>query len=325
MRCQYCKTCLSAIKEGHLECLKTFNYKKSKNAMETAARHKQREIYNFLKEAGCPRSFVGEIYPCAQNGWNSEFYSFFSDIETLDHETRMSVIRHLGYASVRHNDITLLRQVIMHIPTSFIIAFVDVVDLNSLFEETIKSEHVQKIELIYNDFRHRFRDWYPRHFEYAISTGNINTLKKVIEMWKGRSTGLTGVENTIKLATIKNNRLDMLKMLDREINGYPEDMMHQLRRTRGYSTEARRQMTAYVWEEIRCAERRGTTTIAERARERERIEQRQATAVPVAPVEERVTNLHKALAVIEDCGLPEGKYLELCNLLMDVHRRGVRV
>jgi hypothetical protein len=39
---------------------------------------------------------------------------------------------------------------------------------------------------------------------------------------------------------------------------------------------------------------------------------------------ERVTNLHKALAIIEDCKIPEGKYLELCNLLMDVHRNGVR-
>jgi len=45
--------------------------------------------------------------------------------------------------------------------------------------------------------------------------------------------------------------------------------------------------------------------------------------VPVVPPKERVTNLHKALAVIEECDIPEGKYLELCNLLMDVHRRGV--
>ena len=55
-----------------------------------------------------------------------------------------------------------------------------------------------------------------------------------------------------------------------------------------------------------------------------RIQQRQATAAPVEDKTERVTNLQKALAVIEDCDLPEGKYLELCNLLMDVHRRGVR-
>jgi len=44
---------------------------------------------------------------------------------------------------------------------------------------------------------------------------------------------------------------------------------------------------------------------------------------PAAPVQEKVTNLQKALAVIEECDIPEGKYLELCNLLMDVHRRGV--
>jgi hypothetical protein len=50
----------------------------------------------------------------------------------------------------------------------------------------------------------------------------------------------------------------------------------------------------------------------------------QGTAAPVVPPKERVTNLHKALAVIEECNIPEGKYLELCNLLMDVHRNGVR-
>jgi hypothetical protein len=49
----------------------------------------------------------------------------------------------------------------------------------------------------------------------------------------------------------------------------------------------------------------------------------QERAAPVEVNEERVTNLHKALTIIEDCDLPEGKYLELCNLLMDVHKRGV--
>jgi hypothetical protein len=54
----------------------------------------------------------------------------------------------------------------------------------------------------------------------------------------------------------------------------------------------------------------------------ERIRER---AAQVEVNEERVTNLQKALAVIEECDLPDGKYLELCNLLMDVHRRGVSV
>ena len=49
-----------------------------------------------------------------------------------------------------------------------------------------------------------------------------------------------------------------------------------------------------------------------------------AQAPAPAPVAERITNLHKALAIIEECDIQEGKYLELCNLLMDVHRRGVR-
>jgi hypothetical protein len=45
--------------------------------------------------------------------------------------------------------------------------------------------------------------------------------------------------------------------------------------------------------------------------------------VPTPIVEKEATNLQRALAIIEDCEIQEGKYLELCNLLMDVHRRGV--
>jgi hypothetical protein len=235
MRCQDCKTCLSAIKKGHLECLKTFNYKKSKNALKTASCHKQREIYNFLKKAGCPRSFEDEIHSCVDHDWTDEFYSFF-DVETLDYKTKMNVVRHLGYASVRHDDINLFRNVVKHLPSSLRDAFVDVVHLNSLFEKTIKSEHVQKIELIYRFFGH----FCPSHFEYAIATGNINTLMWVIYMWKDSPVHIRSAGNQMKLATIKNNRLDMLKMLDRSINGYPEDMIHQMR------TYNRLEMITYV-------------------------------------------------------------------------------
>ena len=71
MRCQDCKTCLSAIKKGHIACMKTFNYKKSK-VIEAAATHQQRNIYNFLKTFGCPRSLDVEIELCAKNQWLDE-------------------------------------------------------------------------------------------------------------------------------------------------------------------------------------------------------------------------------------------------------------
>ena len=354
MRCSTCKNCLSAIKKGHLECLKTFNYKKSKNALETAARSNKREIYNFLKEAGCPRSFVDEIHSCADFGWKEEFYSFFR-AETPDYETKMKVIRELGYAAVKYGDILWLRQVVMYFSVSFKDAFANIGAMHNIIEKTIKSEHVQKIELIYNTFRHRSQDWSPSDFEDAIATGNMNTLKYVIEMWKDSPAGLRGVENRIKLATIRHNRLVMLQYLDRFIPGYPDDMLDQMRIMRGKNSQARREMIRYVQEELLRTRRNGTASlaaaIAERERfriernrrlaerdatlergriyneamvERGRIEQRQATAAPVAPVAEKVTNLQKALAVIEECEIPEGKYLELCNLLMDVHKRGVR-
>jgi len=106
---------------------------------------------------------------------------------------------------------------------------------------------------------------------------------------------------------------------------YPENMMRQINYSRGKSTRDRRQMASYVSQKMLGLRREHTASLAVGIVERERIEQRQATAAPVAPAEERPTNLQKALAIIEDCDIQEGKYLELCNLLMDVHRRGVRV
>ena len=111
-------------------------------------------------------------------------------------------------------------------------------------------------------------------------------------------------------------------------------------------------MIRYVQEELLRTRRNGTASLAAAIAERERfriernrrLAERDATlergriyneamvergrhmeqAQP-APVVEKVTNLQKALAVIEECEIPEGKYLELCNLLMDVHKRGVAV
>ena len=318
MRCSTCKNCLSAIKKGHFECLKTFNYKKSKNAVETAARSNKRDIYNFLKRAGCPRSFVDEIHSCADYGWNEEFYSFFN-FETPDYESKLRLIREMTYAAIKYGDVTMMRSVLFHYPSTVREAFGNIGAMHNVIEKTIKSEHVQKIELIYNTFRYRSQDWSPSDFEDAIATGNMNTLKYVIEMWKDSPTGLRGVENRIKLATIKDSRLVMLQYLDRFIPGYPDDMLRQLRTMRGKNSPARRDMITYV-----VAERH--RVLREQNIERAaRLAAAQAPAPAPAPVVERVTNLHKALAIIEDCEIPEGKYLELCNLLMDVHRRGVQV
>jgi len=117
-----------------------------------------------------------------------------------------------------------------------------------------------------------------------------------------------------------------LQYLDRFISGYPDDMLYQLRTMRGKNAPARRDMINYVAAERHHRLREQTARLAAGIAERERIERHQATAAPVAPVapvKEKITNLQKALGIIEDCDIQEGKYLELCNILMDVHRRGV--
>ena len=322
MRCSTCKNCLSAIKKGHFECLKTFNYKKSKNAVETAARGNKRDIYNFLKEAGCPRSFVDEIHSCADYGWNDEFYSFFR-FQTPDYESKLKLIREMTYAAIKYGDMTMMRSVLFHYPSTVRDAFDDIEKMHRVIKEVIKSEHVQKIELIYNTFRYRSQDWSPSDFEDAIDTGNVNTLKCVIHMWKESFTGLRGTGNEMKLATIKHNRLDMLRILDQDIHGYPTQMTDQMKTTRGKTSQARKEMIRYVIQQEYLVVDRARERNAERRHTLFNIEANIILERQAAPAVERVTNLHKALAIIEDCKIPEGKYLELCNLLMDVHRRGV--
>ena len=309
MRCQDCKTCLSAIKKGHIACMKTFNYKKSK-VIEAAATHQQRNIYNFLKTFGCPRSLDVEIELCAKNQWLDEYYSFFRSCRYVaiggSYDDKLSFIRSMTHAALKYGDVSMLNSVYSYGPSTFRDAFSGI-HMFAAMINAIKSEHVQKIELIYNIFRHRSNEWSSTDFRDAIATGNMNTLKCVIEMWKNSPSGLRGVGNQMKLATIKHNRLVMLQYLDREIDGYPSEMMHEMRNVRGHSTQARREMITYVRGELLRARRRNTASLATGIVERERIEQRQATAAPVAPVQEKVTNLQKALAIIEDCGIQEGK------------------
>jgi hypothetical protein len=299
--------------------MKTFNYEKCKKAPETAALYNHLEIYNFLKTNPRQISLEKEIELCAKNKWLDEYYAFLYSYTYFDNETRFSTIRTMMYAAIKHGDLTMMNSVYTYGTTTFHEAFAEIRSMDNATSIAVKTADPEKIESVYQMFRDRSEEWSPSDFKDAIFTGNINVLTKVIEMWKLSPQGLRGVTNIVKLDTITNSRIDMLKLLDREINGYPEHMVRQMQRMRGYSTESRRRMFVYVCEEMRRVRRGNATGIVER----DRIEQRQATAAPVAPVQEKVTNLQKALAVIEDCDIPEGKYLELCNLLMDVHKRGV--
>jgi hypothetical protein len=101
-----------------------------------------------------------------------------------------------------------------------------------------------------------------------------------------------------KTYCIKYNKLDELTLIHEECPEWPATFLDDCETGRG--TRTWRRMNLKNW-----ALDRGLAT-------------------PVVPVQEESTNLQKALAVIEECDIPEGKYLELCNLLMDVHRRGVR-
>jgi len=201
-------------------------------------------------------------------------------------------------------------------------------DMMDVMGLAVKSKNKNIIKEVYGWFQNRSIHWNTWDFDYAVETGDISVLFQVIELWRNCQDGFRGVGIQMKLTTIAKSRLDMLKLLDDFLPNkeYPENMMREMNYSRGKSTRARRKMALYVSQKMLEAERTQFINQAEERRiEQERIEQRQATAAPVAPAQERPTNLQKALAVIEDCEIPEGKYLEICKWLMDVHRRGVAV
>ena len=356
MRCPNCKTCLTAIKKGHTECVMTFDYRKCKNALIEAAKAKQLHVYNALKEM----HWIPNLNPSLiddwdtlgthliLNNWYDQYHEMYRPIiqerPSGMEPRRKQHVRNVVNACIKANDLQTLckyvyaRSVVgndwtradqnssvrYRVPGPRIMdSYASEDDMMNAMELAVKSKNKDMIKEVYGWFQNRSAHWNTWDFDYAIETGDISVLFQVIELWRDCPDGLRGVGIQMKLATIAKSRLDMLKLLDEFLpnKAYPDDMMRQINYSRGQSTRARRQMASYVSQKMLEL---GHNQVEERRVERDRIEQRQATAAPVAPVQERPTNLQKVLSLIEDCEIQEGKYLEICNLLMDVQRRGVR-
>lgn len=126
--------------------------------------------------------------------------------------------------------------------------------------------------------------------------------------------GLDG-RNWKKLC-IRHNRICTLKAIHDKIPEWPSDFLDSCGSINGYRTYERRLLREWAIE---------NGLVQFQLMDADRIQERQNNAVPVPPTNEKVTNLQKALALIEESNLPEGRYLEICNIMMDIHRRGVRI
>ena len=356
MRCPNCKTCLTAIKKGHTECVMSFDYRKCKNALIEAAKAKQLHVYNALREMHWIRNLNPSLIDdwdtlgthLILNNWYDQYHEMYRPIiqerPSGMEPRRKQHVRNVVNACIKANDLQTLNKYVYArsvvgndwtrsdqnssvrytVPGPRIMdSYASEDDMMHTMGLAVKSKNKDIIKEVYGWFQNRSAHWNTWDFDYAIETGDISVLLQVTELWSNCPDGLRGVGTQMKLATIAKSRLDMLKLLDEFLPNkeYPEDMMRQINYSRGQSTRARRQMASYVSQKMREL---GHNQAEERRIERERIEQRQATAAPVAPPQERPTNLQKALSLIEDCEIQEGKYLEICNLLMDVQRRGVR-
>ena len=360
MRCPNCKTCLTAIKKGHTECVMSFDYRKCKNALIEAAKAKQLHVYNALKEMHWIRNLNPSLIDdwdtlgthLILNNWYDQYYEMYRPIiqerPSGIERRRKQHVRNVVNACIKANDLPTLRTYVYACsvvgndwtPTPFNVSdngytmpgsrimdlYASEDDMMYTMELAVKSKNKDIIKEVYGWFQNRSTHWNTWDFDYAIETGDTSVLFQVIELWRNCQDGMRGVGIQMKLATIGKSRLDMLKLLDEFLPNkeYPENMMRQINYSRGKSTRDRRQMASYVSQKmLELGHTHAINQAEERRVERERIEQRQATAAPVAPPQERPTNLQKALGLIEECEIQEGKYLEICNLLMDVHRRGV--
>ena len=359
MRCPDCKTCLTAIKKGHAECVMSFDYRKCKNALIEAAKAKQLGVYNALKE----KHWIPNLNPSLiddwdtlgthliLNNWYDQYHEMYRPIiqerPSGMEPRRKQHVRNVVNACVKANDLQTLNKYVYArsvvgndwtrsdqnsivrytVPGPRIMdSYASEDDMMDVMGLAVKSKNKDIIKEVYGWFQNRSAHWNTWDFDYAIETGDISVLFQVIELWRDCQDGLRGVGIQMKLTTIGKSRLDMLKLLDEFLPNkeYPENMMRQINYSRGKSTRDRRQMASYVSQKmLELGHTHAINQVEERRVEQERIEQRQATAAPVAPPQERPTNLQKALGLIEECEIQEGKYLEICNLLMDVHRRGV--
>jgi len=283
------------------------------------------------------------------NNWYNQYHEMYRPIiqerPSGMEPRRKQHVRNVVNACIKSNDLQTLRNYVYArsvvsndwTPAHFYVAhygyqvpgprimdsYISEDDMMYTMELAVKSKNKDIIKEVYGWFQNRSIHWNTWDFDYAIETGDISVLFQVIELWRNCPDGMRGVGIQMKLATIAKSRLDMLKLLDDFLPNkeYPENMVREMNYSRGKSTRDRRQMASYVSQKmLELGHTHAINQVEERRVEQERIEQRQATAAPVAPPQERPTNLQKALSLIEDCEIQEGKYLEICNLLMDVHR-----
>ena len=339
----------------------SFDYRKCKNALIEAAKAKKLGVYNALKEIHWVPSLNPSLIDdwdtlgthLILNNWYDQYHEMYRPIIQERppgiEPRRKQHVRNVVNACLKVGDLQTLRNYVYArsvvsndwTPAHFYVAhygyqvpgprimdsYISEDDMMYTMELAVKSKNKDIIKEVYGWFQNRSIHWNTWDFDYAIETGDISVLFQVIELWRNCPDGMRGVGIQMKLATIAKSRLDMLKLLDDFLPNkeYPENMMRQINYSRGQSTRDRRKMASYVSQKmLELGQTHASNQAEERRIERERIEQRQATTTPVAPAQERPTNLQKALSLIEDCEIQEGKYLEICNLLMDVHRRGVR-
>ena len=83
-----------------------------------------------------------------------------------------------------------------------------------VMELAIMTKNNEMIKEVYGWFQNRSNHWNTCDFDYAVETGDISVLLQVIELWRNSEEGFRGIGVEMKLATIKESRLDMLKLLD---------------------------------------------------------------------------------------------------------------
>ena len=212
MRCPNCKTCLTAIKKGHTECVMSFDYRKCKNALIEAAKAKQLHVYNALRE----KHWIPHLNPSLiddwdtlgthliLNNWYDQYHEMYRPIiqerPSGMEPRRKQHVRNVVNACIKANELPTLRTYVyassvvgndwtltpIHVsdngytvPGSRIMdSYASEDDMMHTMGLAVKSKNKDIIKEVYGWFQDRSAHWNTWDFDYAIETGDTSVLFK---------------------------------------------------------------------------------------------------------------------------------------------------
>jgi len=305
--CLSCKTTWSAAKKGHFECLKRclsekgWDPRTTQGAMENASR----EWLDVIIEMGAPRD-KKECHLAARWGWR-DIVVLYAHHLTLKEQLEVASTA-LLYKNFQvfelfenshfcaHEKYTLAKVAIRSGNVPSVKHLERIWDLNLKYNideinlQCIRSQSIEMFEYIMEHLKCRHWNSFEQMITSGIYTKDIRLLHRILEYTRAQD-GFQFVNPRIKNECFIMNSPDALELIHEYVQDWPQGFVEQGHRFR--NNDLRREM-------IRFALASGCVD---------------SLKVATAPEE-----LHALMGMIEDLEVPEGKYLEMCAIMKNLHK-----